>query len=397
MLWISRYAAGGNLFLDLEAVEDLTAHPERALRPAGRPAAGGVPVRLGRPRPPSDGVLHSSEAAPERCRGCRSMGPPPGWRSRTTTTSACAARIDDDEIVVIGRRGGPEFLDSELARLGHLTGLALSIARPDSRHEQIPPRAENRCFSCRTIQPVRRARAGTPGSPGRSSSGTPRRSARPRPRAPTTRRARRRRRSGRRRCAARARPGGRPAGGPGSCGTTRVLRGAALGRDRGVHAVVLDPHDRVLAQLAALRAARGDHDDRERVVVRTLPSAPPRGLVLSTCLRTQSACWARSSPVQCHARHNTGRRGAIPGAAIACRHERDRRGVRDLRPERVGRRARLRGPDRPHLPPREGARHRADRLRPARRAQRLPARTPSTSCSACSSTRAPPATSAACC
>jgi hypothetical protein len=43
---------------------------------------------------------------------------------------ACATRVDADEIVVMARRGGPEFLDSELARLGHLTGLALSIAQP---------------------------------------------------------------------------------------------------------------------------------------------------------------------------------------------------------------------------------------------------------------------------
>jgi hypothetical protein len=30
----------------------------------------------------------------------------------------------------MGRRGGPEYLDSELARLGHLVALAASIARP---------------------------------------------------------------------------------------------------------------------------------------------------------------------------------------------------------------------------------------------------------------------------
>jgi hypothetical protein len=36
--------------------------------------------------------------------------------------------LTGDEIVVIGRRGGPEFLDSELARLGHLAGLAASIS-----------------------------------------------------------------------------------------------------------------------------------------------------------------------------------------------------------------------------------------------------------------------------
>ena len=33
-------------------------------------------------------------------------------------------------IIVTGRRGGPEFVDSELARLGHLVGLAASLARP---------------------------------------------------------------------------------------------------------------------------------------------------------------------------------------------------------------------------------------------------------------------------
>src|SRR5215218_811778 len=32
----------------------------------------------------------------------------------------CAAPLTGKEIVVIGRRGGPEFLESELARLGHL-------------------------------------------------------------------------------------------------------------------------------------------------------------------------------------------------------------------------------------------------------------------------------------
>ena len=40
------------------------------------------------------------------------------------------ARIDGNSVVVIGRRGGPEFVDSELARLGHLVSLAASLARP---------------------------------------------------------------------------------------------------------------------------------------------------------------------------------------------------------------------------------------------------------------------------
>ena len=45
---------------------------------------------------------------------------------------------------------------------------------------------------------------------------------------------------------------------------------------------------------------------------------------------------------------------------------------RDLRPDRVERGPRLRGPHRPDLPPGRRARHRADRLRPARGAQRVP-------------------------
>ncbi len=74
VLWISRYAAGGNVFLDLEAVEDLTAHPRThstgwstccrsCSAPTGAPgctatagvvhATGGAPddVAVGRARP----------------------------------------------------------------------------------------------------------------------------------------------------------------------------------------------------------------------------------------------------------------------------------------------------------------------------------------------------------
>ena len=40
-----------------------------------------------------------------------------------------AAAPFGDDVVLIGRRGGPEFLDSELARLEHLLGLAITISR----------------------------------------------------------------------------------------------------------------------------------------------------------------------------------------------------------------------------------------------------------------------------
>ncbi|HEY6740672.1 MAG TPA: hypothetical protein VI076_17650, partial [Actinopolymorphaceae bacterium] len=47
-----------------------------------------------------------------------------GWRH----VAAAAAPVDgSDHVLIIGRAGGPEFLDSELARIGHLAGLAAVI------------------------------------------------------------------------------------------------------------------------------------------------------------------------------------------------------------------------------------------------------------------------------
>ena len=59
----------------------------------------------------------------------RAVRPRGRCRRSTTLTLFCGAPVDEDEIVVLGRPGGPEFLDSELARLGHLLALAVSISR----------------------------------------------------------------------------------------------------------------------------------------------------------------------------------------------------------------------------------------------------------------------------
>jgi hypothetical protein len=133
VLWISRYAAGGNLFLDLEAVEDLTAHPERALNrlvdllPVVFRCDWGARVHR------SDGVVHATESAPEKVPWVPVDRATTRLEVEDDVNLACATRVDDREIVVMARRGGPEFLDSELARLGHLTGLALSIGSPSGR------------------------------------------------------------------------------------------------------------------------------------------------------------------------------------------------------------------------------------------------------------------------
>src|SRR6478735_3836389 len=133
VVWISRYAAGGNLFLDLEAVEELTADPEGALDrlidllPVTFRADWAARVSK------VDGIVYTTPAAPSDLK----------WShiERAELIAAadenaihCGARLNKSEIVVIGRRGGPEFLDSEIARLGHLVGLAMSITRGAKAH-----------------------------------------------------------------------------------------------------------------------------------------------------------------------------------------------------------------------------------------------------------------------
>lgn len=129
VLWVNRYAAGGNLFLDLEVVEALTEDPQNA----GHRIVDLLPmafrvdwaVRLQR-RDGGAEIVQASEAAPSSV----------PWPDVTVPTCLpgndtyveCAAPYGDD-MVVLGRRGGPEFLGSELARLSHLLGLATSISK----------------------------------------------------------------------------------------------------------------------------------------------------------------------------------------------------------------------------------------------------------------------------
>lgn len=132
VLWISRYAAGTNLFLDLEAVEAMTQTPQTAadtlvdLVPQVFRADWGVRARRN-----GTGleVLHRTSAAPTE------LPADTPWPAETVSDWAVdellllAAPLGTDEAVVIARRGGPEFMDSELARLRHLVQLAGSISR----------------------------------------------------------------------------------------------------------------------------------------------------------------------------------------------------------------------------------------------------------------------------
>ncbi len=141
VLWISRYGAGGNLFLDLEAVETMTEEPLAALDrlidlvPLTFRADWAVRVRKSEERVV---VLHRTSAAPDMDEGvarwlplerAARLSPEEGWDGFASTVLAAAPLGAPEEIVLLGRRGGPEILESELARLGHLASLAVSIAR----------------------------------------------------------------------------------------------------------------------------------------------------------------------------------------------------------------------------------------------------------------------------
>ncbi|MGY2876811.1 hypothetical protein ACVW00_004001 [Marmoricola sp. URHA0025 HA25] len=138
VLWISRYAAGGNLFLDLEAVESMTEDPAKAIErlvdslPTVFLVDWGVHLRR-------DGetatVVHGTPAAPTEIpekivwpanleKG-QLVEVPEEWSDLLVAGSP----LGNDELVVVGRRGGPEFLDSEIARLAHLIAMAASLRR----------------------------------------------------------------------------------------------------------------------------------------------------------------------------------------------------------------------------------------------------------------------------
>ena len=137
--WISRYNAGANLSMDLEAVETFTAEPERAIEHlvAVVPPTFRVDWALALRR--EDGApttMVASGAAPElvpeaeswlAIRSARTLDGVDAWDSTLLAASPAKDRSGRTFVVVVGRRGGPEFLASEVARLGHMTSLAASV------------------------------------------------------------------------------------------------------------------------------------------------------------------------------------------------------------------------------------------------------------------------------
>jgi len=128
VLWISRYPAGGNLMMDLEAVEELTASPGAAFDRLVDVLPATFRVDWAARVHRAKGVVYGTSAAPDDFEFVEIEAPTRLESPEDEVTLFAAARLDGNEIVVIGRRGGPEFAESEIMRLGHLCGLAVTIA-----------------------------------------------------------------------------------------------------------------------------------------------------------------------------------------------------------------------------------------------------------------------------
>jgi len=137
VLWVSRYPSGSNLTRDLEAVEEMTASEEdpvsTLLHLLPRVLVVDWAIKVGQ-NGTGIRVLDGSSAAPE------TLPDDFVWPQEFAVTSRvevpdpwtdyviAAAPLSEAELLVIARRGGPEILDSEVARLSHLAALAVSIS-----------------------------------------------------------------------------------------------------------------------------------------------------------------------------------------------------------------------------------------------------------------------------
>ena len=137
--WISRYNAGANLSMDLEAVEAFTNDPAHAIGKLVEliPNTFRTDWAMALRREHGEAVVvHQTPTAPEivaeatdwlGIRKTKSLPEITAWDSTVLAGSPGKDRSGRNFVVVVGRHGGPQILNSELARLGHMVSLAASV------------------------------------------------------------------------------------------------------------------------------------------------------------------------------------------------------------------------------------------------------------------------------
>jgi len=138
VIWFSRYGAGGGLHMDLEAVEQMTSAPADAIdllieqTPAVLHAdwavlldgtGSEVKVALETSATPEFGDVAAAWLPLEKATTLEA----PDHKGLAESVLVAAPLESDRRIILVGRRGGPEFLGSEVARLSYLASLAVTI------------------------------------------------------------------------------------------------------------------------------------------------------------------------------------------------------------------------------------------------------------------------------
>jgi hypothetical protein len=138
VIWFSRYGAGGGLHMDLEAVEQMTSAPAEAVdilveqAPAVLHAdwaalldgtGSEIKVALETSATPEFGQLVDQWLPMEKAATLVA----PDHKGLAESVLVAAPLESNRRVLVIGRRGGPEFLGSEVARLSYLASLAVTI------------------------------------------------------------------------------------------------------------------------------------------------------------------------------------------------------------------------------------------------------------------------------
>jgi len=138
VIWFSRYGAGGGLHMDLEAVEQMTSAPAEAVDILVEQApsvlhadwaalldgtGSEIKVALETSATPQFGDLVNQWLPLDKASTLEA----PSHQGLSESVLVAAPLESNRRVLVIGRRGGPEFLGSEVARLSYLANLAVTI------------------------------------------------------------------------------------------------------------------------------------------------------------------------------------------------------------------------------------------------------------------------------
>lgn len=138
VLWCSRYPGGAGLESDVEVLERMLADPEQAAEILTESAPAVFHCHWAMLIHATERmVYHATPLAPDLTGDgldvlgtfaeCHTVDLPAGWVPEWVETTAGVVPVGHEMAVVVGRHGGPEFLEAEMARLRYLATLITNM------------------------------------------------------------------------------------------------------------------------------------------------------------------------------------------------------------------------------------------------------------------------------